>query len=824
MKQWFTFLFSSMFALVQSQTILDWSYKNPKTNEWKSFGQKGSIQEALYHQGDLPDPFYGQNEALYQWIEGYEWELKSDFYLSESQFLSDQLELYFPNVDTYAAIYINGKLLGNTENFFHPYCFEIKAEVKCGYNEVRVVFTPPTLYHKGRYESESFHFPAPNDPSEWKVAPLTRKPQYQFGWDWALRMNTMGFAKQVEIRLGKSNEFQAVSVQTLSIPKDELFARLKYSIALKKPSSDLRIQSELYGDLSVHLNPSTGLLEAEVQQYNPQLWWPAGIGDPHVYQDTLRLFLGGKLVDVKPIQFGIRTAELIQQKDKWGTSYEMHINGIPVFCKGADYIPTSVFPASVKDEDILGLIDQMAKAHFNMVRIWGGGYYPDEVFYRACDEAGIMVWQDFMFACAMYPGDQGFLHNVENEFNFQIPRIASHPSVVLFNGNNEVDVAWKNWGFQNQYHLSNVAQDSILKAYNDLFKGLAPKLVARWTNTSYIHTSPLSNWGNDEFFNHGSQHYWGVWHGKDPMSNFATKIGRFNAEYGFQSFPEYSTLATFSEKKDWDLSSAVMKHHQKSYVGNGMIQKHSDLLYGKAKDFEQFVYFSQLTQRYAVSSAVAGHRLDAPRCMGTLYWQLNDCWPAPTWSSIDYQGNWKALHYAMREDFQPLAILQKTNEKGEVQLYLKSDLMENQEVGYVIRIYQLDGNERSRSPLVIQSSSELTISYQENKLIWSQKATEERLIQVELSNGLSRDFLVGPSSKKRISNVELTLKNTDEISKTAEIWVKNSAFCADFWVFSSKTGISFDRNFIHLLPGDHLIRIHYTGEKPILSDFSFQYH
>ncbi|NCA21228.1 MAG: glycoside hydrolase family 2 protein, partial [Crocinitomicaceae bacterium] len=258
-----------------------------------------------------------------------------------------------------------------------------------------------------------------------------------------------------------------------------------------------------------------------------------------------------------------------------------------------------------------------------MVRVWGGGYYPDEIFFNTCDEKGIMVWEDLMFACAMYPGDKEFLASVETELNHQMPRISAHPSVVLINGNNEVDVAWKNWGFQSQYKLNEADQKVILKAYDDLFKDLAVKVINKWTNTNYIHTSPLSNWGNDDFYNHGSQHYWGVWHGKDPMSDFAKKIGRFNAEYGFQSFPEFSTMNQFSEKSDWSLQSKVMKHHQKSYVGNGMIEKHANLLFGKTKDFEQFVYYSQLTQAYAVSSAVAGHRLDAPRCMGTLYWQLN---------------------------------------------------------------------------------------------------------------------------------------------------------------------------------------------------------
>ena len=811
-----------MIGLAQSQTILSWSYKNPKTKEWKAFGEKGSVQEVLFQSGELPDPFYGENEALYQWVEDYEWELQSQFYLTEQQFLAKDIELFFPNVDTYASIYVNGNLIGKTDNFFHPFTFQIKSQLLCGYNEVRVVFTPPTLYHKEHYEAEAFHYPAPNDPSKWKVAPLTRKPQYQFGWDWALRMNTIGFAKPIEVRIGKEMKIQALTVQTLSIPKEELFARLKYVLEVSGQSTEYQIVSSLYGELSLTKNSTTGHLEAEVIQYNPQLWWPAGISEANLYQDTLRLFVKGEIVDEKPLQFGIRTAELIQQKDQWGTSYEFQVNGLPVFCKGADFIPPSVFPASISEKDWINQVEQMSKANFNMVRIWGGGFYPDDVFYKACDEKGIMVWQDFMFACAMYPGDSSFLHTVENEFNYQIPRISAHPSVVLFNGNNEVDVAWKNWGFQSQYKLSDSEQETILKAYNDLFKGLAPKLVSSWTNTSYIHTSPLSNWGNDDFYNHGSQHYWGVWHGKDPMSNFARKIGRFNAEYGFQSFPEFSTLNSFAAPDEFRLNSAVMKHHQKSYVGNGMIQKHADLLYGSTKDFNRFVYYSQLTQRYAVSSAVAGHRLDAPRCMGTLYWQLNDCWPAPTWSSIDYLGNWKALHYAMREDFQPVAILQKTTEKGEVQLYVKSDVMENQVLGCKILIYNLNWGERALSPLSI--TGETTLSYQENKLVWSVIPKQEQLVRLELSNGITRDFLIGPSPKKREVQIDLSIKNIDKNSKTAEIWVKNSAFCADFWLFSQKIGISFDRNFVHLLPGEHLIRIQYKDDVPQLSDFSFLYH
>jgi beta-mannosidase len=315
----------------------------------------------------------------------------------------------------------------------------------------------------------------------------------------------------------------------------------------------------------------------------------------------------------------------------------------------------------------------MAESNFNMVRVWGGGYYPDDIFYDVCDELGIMVWQDLMFACAMYPGDSSFLNNVEDEFEYQIPRIASHPSLTLFNGNNEVDVAWKNWGFQAKFGIYGDDAKQVENDYNKLFKQLAPKVISSYTNSPYVHTSPLSNWGKDEFYNHGTMHYWGVWHGKDPIEDFGKKSGRFNAEYGFQSFPEFSTMHTFSEKKDWDLDSLVMKHHQKSYVGNGMILKQATILYGKPKTFDEFVYFSQLTQSKAVSIAIAGHRVGMPRCMGTLYWQVNDCWQAPTWSSVDYFGNWKALQYSVRKDYEDVAIVSKIEELGKEEYYIVSD-------------------------------------------------------------------------------------------------------------------------------------------------------
>jgi beta-mannosidase len=814
-------LFFLLFSLVSyAQQELTWEFYHPIKKEWYSFGTAGSIQEKLMELGELPDPFFGDNEKQFQWIEEHEWKFRSTFYLSDKELSAESLVLNFPNIDTYGELTINETFLGQTTNFFHPYNFEIKDLSKPGYNTVYVTITPPVLYHKSRYEIESFHYPAPNDLEKIKAAPLSRKPQFQFGWDWSLRMNTIGFSNPVQLIAAGTNSIQHCVVNTLYQSSNS--ATLLYVLDTKAPMNGGAISSALFGVHPLIMDSlPTNRFQFDFQLENPKLWWPIGFGEPNLYTDTLRLLNSkGEVLDQLIIDFGVRTAQLVQTKDEWGTSYEFQVNDVPVFCKGANYIPQSVFPAAVKDFEIENMIDQMIAANFNMVRVWGGGYYPSDVFYKTCDKKGLLVWQDLMFACAMYPGDSDFLNNVETELNYQIPRITAHPSVILINGNNEVDVAWKNWGFQLQYSLSDKSQKVIEKAYKDLFHTLANKVVSAWTSTSYIHTSPLSNWGKDELYNHGSQHYWGVWHGTDPMSNFATKIGRFNAEYGFQSFPEYSTLSSFSDRKDWDLNSEVMKHHQKSYVGNGMIEKQSNLLYGQTDDFEEFVYRSQLTQAHAVSTAINGHRLDAPRCMGTLYWQLNDCWPAPTWSSIDYYGNWKALHYTVRDDYRQVAILKKTDSKGNVQLFLKSDDPKSNEsaVQVVLEVYTLDG------VMLSSSTQKLAIDYMEQILLGTFKQ-QNQIVKVLVGNKYERTFLL--SQQKSFQGnakalVTIKLNEIDTINKTAVIEINNDKFLADFWLYSNLEGVRFDQNFIHLVPGKHFITIKFES-LPLLEDFQYRF-
>lgn len=804
--------------VTHAQMDLNWSFLHPLKKEWIGLGEKGTIQEALIQTGELPDPFIGTNEGKFGWIEEHEWEFRSLFFLSDTQLTSDFVELIFPSIDTYAKVYLNDSLILKTDNAFVPHSVQIGHIANNGLNELTVVFTPPVIFHKNKLEDVGYQLPAPNDVHEVAIAPYTRKPQYQFGWDWALRMNTIGFNKPVNVVAYDNARVVSRTTRVLSIANNK--AEVEFVVTLSnKQVKEISWQSDMFGYKIIPLE--NGVFTRKELIDAPVLWWPRGHGDQYLYKDIHEIkTVDNQLINVCHVKFGLKTSELVQEKDEWGTSYYFKINGRTIFCKGADYIPQDIFPARVSDSSIVEMVKQMKDANFNMIRVWGGGYYPDEVFFDECDKLGIMVWEDLMFACAMYPGDKEFICNVKKELNYQIPRISSHPSVVLFNGNNEVEVAWGNWGFQIKHGLYGKSAREIEKAYDLIFKEVSPAIVKEWNTIPYIHTSPLSNWGKDDFYNHGSQHYWGVWHGKDPMEDFGKKIGRFNAEYGFQSFPEYSTLNSFSDQSSWDLNSEVMKHHQKSYVGNEMILRHAERLYGKPQSFEEFVYFSQLTQAKAVSMAVAGHRLDAPRCGGTLYWQLNDCWPAPTWSSIDYYGNWKALHYQMKKDYQDVTIVAKHNSLTDKDYYLTSDLPDSFLCNVKLDVFELSGE------LIHASESEFKVIGNSSFLLNKSDALMNQNCVLKFtfndSNGVlhTRMFenVVSSYSKALEDEVSFSLVEINEVDNYGVIEISTDKFLQKLWISSNIQGVHFNENFESMLPGKKLIQFSYDT-KPDETDF-----
>lgn len=794
-----------------AQLTLDWEMYHPVQQTWLSFGKAGTVQEFLWHKGELPDPFDGENETKYQWIEDHTWQFRSKFFLSETFYNAEELILDIPNLDTYAQIYLNGKLLAKTDNFFvhHRMTIAVK-ELVCGYNTIEISIDPPISYHSQTEQYKAFAYPSPNDVGAVKVASLTRKPQYHFGWDWAPRIATMGFAYPITIAVAPQLRLDHLLVNTLDIKANQ--ATISLNFRIQKGQENLVCKSTYFSAIQIDLQNE---IQIEQTITNAALWWPKGQGAQHLYSDTLRFYdASGSLVLEHPFTFGIRKTELIQAQDEWGTSFVFQVNGRKIFAKGANLIPPGIFAGPALDSAYVALVLQMQQANFNIVRIWGGGMYAPDAFMEACDRAGIMVWHDFMFACAMYPGDTAFIQNVTSEIKQHIPRLAAHPSLVYFNGNNEVEVAWKNWGFQLQYHLGEKEQKIIEDAYQKVFLELLPTQVQAFTNIPYVHTSPLSNWGNDEYFNHGTMHYWGVWHGKDPLHDFANKIGRFNAEYGFQSFPEPSTINRFAPLSEQSLHSAVMKNHQKSYVGNGMIEKHAKIYYGKAKDFQTFIYYSQLTQRKAVSIAIAGHRADAPRCMGTIFWQLNDCWPAPTWSSLDDHNNWKALHYAVKEDYRSIAVLEQIKDDTHY-LVLTSDLPEDTLVTVQLDFYDLDGklvNTQRRTYPLRNNTMQVLIAL---------NAEKQGFIKVTLDEHYERLFTF--IEKRKVPEVQATMKIqlTDPDLKKAVVQIDTKQPLVDFWLFSKNQELHFEHNFETLLPGKHTLEFTYQDHLPTLAELSY---
>ncbi len=828
MKVFVLIIFYFYFLSLYAQNELNWKFLHPIKKEWIEAGTYGSVQETFINTGELPDPFVGLNESKFEWIENYEWQFMSTFQIDSVLLSKNKIELILPCVDTYAKVFLNDSFILQTSNAFLPYRVQIKDFVKKGSNNIFVIFTPPKLKYNINVSDNDVYYPAPNDVGNVQVAPLVRKPQYQFGWDWTMRMNTIGFLKPVTIQGVDLAKINISKVELIEIKNDTALLNLKMSLT-EPLSGKFILESKYIGNLQ-EIEIQDGKVDFNFEIPKPILWWPTGHGDQFMYQDKLILKTKyGKSIDSANLQFGIRKSELIQKKDSIGISYYFKINDRPIFCKGANIIPMDIFPSRVTKQKIESLVNQMVISNFNIVRVWGGGYYLDDYFYELCDKYGIMVWQDCMFACAMYPSDDLFIENVKNELEYQITRIASHPSVIQFNGNNEVDVAWKYWGFQEKYKISQLNQNQISQDYSILFKKVIPEKIKSITSIPYIHTSPLGHWTNEEDFPNGTQHYWGVWHGKDPIEDFGKKSGRFNAEYGFQSFPQYSTLKSFSNYEDWNINSEIMKSHQKSYVGNGMIKKHSDLLYGKTNRFDEFVYFSQLTQAKAVGIAVSAHRLLYPVCMGTIYWQLNDCWPAPTWSSIDYYGNWKALQYRVKEDYRAVTVLEKTQKIGNETYYLVSDSPDTLNISIKYEVFNLYGKRILNENINLKVYNGIKYQiFKKNLTSFFLKSNYLVRFEWKDSKGVTckREFThIGNknSYKKALrSHFSIEINNLDTIKKTAQLKIKSTAFLNDFWITSSLNEVFFEENFISVLPGEKTVKFHFNSI-PTLKDFNFKW-
>jgi beta-mannosidase len=540
-------------------------------------------------------------------------------------------------------------------------------------------------------------YPMPNGPCA-----FSRKAPYHYGWDWGPRFVTSGVWRPVFLEAwnnARLNDLYIVQNE-ISQNKADLSARISISaFAKQKLTLKLMVNGKESVKKEIETKAGENLTDLNFNIENPRLWWPNGLGDAYLYSIAVQIGTEDEILDQKLVKTGIRKIEVVQQPDSDGKGFGFcfKVNNIEVFAKGANYIPSDAFLNRVTPEEYEKEIKSAADANMNMLRVWGGGTYENDVFYDLCDRYGILVWQEFMFACNMYPGDSAFLDNVKHEADENVKRLRNHACIALWCGNNENEVGWggegenNGWGWKKKYTLGQCKE--IWQNYLNLFDKLLRTTVKENTYDGfYWRSSPSTKNGEVATYetHSGDMHFWGVWHGKLPFSDFNKYVGRFVSEYGFQSFPELKTVKTFTVPSDWNIESEVMALHQKSGTGNLLIKDYMQKDYRDPKDFPSFLYLSQVLQAEGIRMAIEAHRRNMPYCMGTFYWQLNDCWPVASWASTDYYRRWKAVHYFAKKAYSETVIMPYLD-KDTVKVYVASDKQKPFDVTIQISLLDFDG-------------------------------------------------------------------------------------------------------------------------------------
>lgn len=677
-------------ALAEEIKIKNWRYTEANSQEWTACRVPGLVQEFLIEQGKLPNPHYRQNEKLVQGVEEKDWIYEADIDMPEvaNATTRDKYILTFKGIDTYSTIYLNGKKIGDTENMFIGYEFDVTPHLQRGKNTLRVHLHSPIRMAKPLQEKAGINYPADNDHAEIRYSPFTRKAPYSYGWDWGMRFVTMGIWQPVRLEHYEAARLQDVHVQTkinwigktdkpksavlsVGLTADVWAGASSYKLTLLDAAGKSVAQAES------RVNPKAkSAVKMTIEK--PELWQPAGWGKPYLYKlRTELLDAKGKVVDSQERQVGFREVQFVNKPDAHGTSFYFIVNKHNIFARGANYIPGENILTKRTDAYFKGLFDDIEFANMNMIRVWGGGVYEDERFYNEADRRGILIWQDFIFGCTPYPADKEFLANVKREAVYQVKRLRHRPSIIFWCGNNEIEEGLNHWGWEKRYTKEQFQQ--LRDNYDPLFRKLLPEVLKEhYPEMAYIHGSPISsNWGNPETWKHSDVHYWGLWYGKHSFEHLDEIPVRFSGEYGFQSFPDVDALRQFVLPEDMGLETDVMRQHQKATTGNSLIREYMQRDYRVPSRFEDFVYVGQILQARGMAHMMRGLRRHRPICQGSLYWQLNDAWASVSWSSVDYYQNYKAMHYAVREAYAPLALLPRKMPNDVLEMYLANDYLQS---------------------------------------------------------------------------------------------------------------------------------------------------
>lgn len=796
--------------LIRHKICTSWQFNQVGKKEWYPATVPGTIHTDLLNNKLVSDPFSGDEEGKQQWIENESWQYKTIFEVDAVLLKSDNVDLVFYGLDTYAEVFLNGEKVLEADNMFRTWRIGAKEHLKPGKNELLILFK--SAYNEGLKILKQFpiHLVNDNDKGEFKTSVFTRKVQHHYGWDWGARFVTAGIWRPVEIEAWSKVRINNIHYEQLSQSKKE--ARFCATLNLSSTTSQratIKITDKngrIYTSEEVNLERGSNKKRLTFSIFNPKLWWPNGMGKPNLYSVKANVIVGRhSTTDIQ--QIGVRTIEVIQSPDSTGSSFMFIVNGVPTFMKGANYIPLDHFLSRVDGVHYQKAVSRAREANMNMLRVWGGGVYEDDRFYQECDKQGILVWQDFMFACSFYPWNRDFMENVKEEASQNVIRLRNHPSIALWCGNNEISEAWHNWGYQKKHQWSKADSAAIWDGYLDLFEKLLPEVVKEEDpRRFYWPSSPLYGWGSPKSLTHGDSHYWGVWWGKEPFEMYEKKIPRFASEYGFQSLPTVKTLEEYVPRSEWSTTSPVMKVHQKHAIGFQIIDSYMKRELPNPKNFDDYIYLSHILQGNGITLAIEAHRRNMPYCMGSLYWQFNDCWPVTSWSGMDYKLRRKALHFMATKAFAPnLVSIHKNGDT--IETHLIADYNAKTKGFLRSKLYRLSGELLWRSDSVVtlnENSAKVVKRVAEKDLLLHD--TPSNLVLVTSFEGVTSFHYFTTIKNLNLQKPSYTINLKSVAKGRYMLEIRSNNLMKNVFIDSSTLELELTDNYFDIEPG-HTVQI-----------------
>lgn len=814
--------------------------EHPRAVHWLPATVPGYVQSDLIAQKLVPDPFVGLNEAAIQWVGRSDWQYRGHLDVTPALLTRRHVDLVFEGLDTFADVSVNGRRLLSADNAHRRWRADIRPLLRPGTNEILIHFHSPLKVLRPMVAMLENPLPGEYDsmfgdePEGRQTSPYIRKPKYHYGWDWGPRILNIGPNGPVKIDAWDDLRIDRMRVVQEAVTRVE--ARIAADIELIAASDGrARVEVLVTGPAGqavtaardVALTVGLNRVSVPVTLPEPQLWYPTGYGAQPLYIVETRVMLDGEIVDRAKQATGLRTVELVREAGADGTrGFLIEVNGLPIFMKGANLIPFDSFAPRVTPERMHAILADAKAANMNMVRIWGGGYYMPDDFYDSADRLGLMVWQDFMFGGAVTPYDRHFRENVRIEAEEQVDRVQAHPSIVLWSGNNEVLSGWATWSdriaFKERVGSDEQERVGVGMAilFNQVLRDAAER---RDPDVPYWPGSPSTNYeGKPDVDTDGDRHYWDVWGGKKPATAYLESCPRFMSEYGLQAMPAMPTIRAFAGPGDLAITSPVMRAHQKFLKGQGQdrLLYYIDLRYREPRDFADFVYLSQAMQADGIALAALHHRACRPATTGSLYWQLNDVWPGASWSSVDYFGRWKALHYATRRFFAPLAIAAGRREDGTTQVSLLSDRIEPVATSWRIRLVDVAGNQTpvaEGTATLTPLSSRQVASLDDAALFGTSDRTRTFAVAEMLVDGetVSRALVSTlPEKAMALPDPGLAVHWSTAANGKPQLTVTAQRLARGLWIDFGELDAAASDNFLDLLPGESVTVEIRSEERP----------